>query len=206
MKYVVLIPVVWAASNYINIIVNSWLEKVGIIHLQQLPEPDGAATVVAGFILACVIAPVFEELFYRGVILSLLKGYGNGAAVVVSALMFAFAHGSVTLVTSTFACGIILGYVTVRSGSLLPAMIIHFGNNFISWAIQYCGGNETLNIATVLFMIIAGSASVIWALIKLVRQRKRVAAVLTQVWGYVKNPLWIPIVADFVLKNFLYHG
>lgn len=204
--YALLAPVLWGASNYISIAVNNQLEKLGVTHLEQLPQSEEMSTVVTGVILACVLAPVFEELLYRGVVLSLLKGYGNGAAVAVSAVTFALAHGSITLFASTLVCGLVLGYVTVRSGSILPAMFIHFCCNLISCIIQYGGDNATVNIAITIFMLIVGAAASVWAFIKLSRRMDKFFLCLGQVWQYIKNPLWIPIVADFVFRNYLYHG
>ena len=203
--YILLTPFVWAAATYINIGVNSWLGKAGIVQVEQLPVSDDAAVVITGFVLACIVAPVFEELLYRGAVLSLLKGYGKGAAVAVTAVLFAFAHGSITLFASTLVCGLVLGYVTVCSGSIFPAMLIHFGYNFISWAILNFKTTETANGIIAVFMILAGSAAVIWAVIKAVANRKKISKALGGVLKYIKNPLWIPILADFVFRNYLYH-
>lgn len=77
------------------------------------------------FIQMAVLAPVFEEYWFRGVIQSSLAPYGNGFAILVSSLCFGMAHGNIHQFCYTVIVGICLGYVRYATGSLVPTMIMH---------------------------------------------------------------------------------
>lgn len=84
-------------------------------------------------IVAFVIVPtVCEELFFRGVVLSEYQSYGNINAVIVSALFFAMFHFSAENFLNYFVCGIIFGFVTIITRSVIPAMFLHMLNNILS--------------------------------------------------------------------------
>lgn len=84
-------------------------------------------------IVAFVIVPtVCEELFFRGVVLSEYQSHGNINAVFISALFFAMFHFSAINFLSYFICGLIFGFVTVVTRSVVPAMLLHMLNNILS--------------------------------------------------------------------------
>jgi sodium transport system permease protein len=81
-------------------------------------------------LLALAVTPALcEELLFRGLVFSGLRRLGPIAAVVLSALLFAFAHASIYRLVPTFALGALLGYARLKSGSIVPGMIIHAINN-----------------------------------------------------------------------------
>lgn len=88
---------------------------------------------IALAVAAVVVAPVLEELFFRGLLLRALKtAIGTNAAVVGQALLFGGVHagaiyglGNVGIVTSTVVLGLVLGYVVERHGRLGPAIWTH---------------------------------------------------------------------------------
>lgn len=100
--------------------------------VQQTYNPmtsgDGALNLPTAVFLVLqlsVFAPIFEEIWFRGVIQTALKDYGNGFAIMVSALCFGMAHGNLHQFCYTFVIGIMLGYVRYATDSIKPTMIIH---------------------------------------------------------------------------------
>ncbi|MBR4868595.1 MAG: CPBP family intramembrane metalloprotease [Clostridia bacterium] len=87
----------------------------------------------------CVVPAIVEELAFRGVVLQILRKYGDGFAIVVSALLFGLFHGNVVQLPFAIGLGIVAGYITVRTNSMLPAMILHFCNNAMSCFVSYFG-------------------------------------------------------------------
>jgi CAAX protease family protein len=80
----------------------------------------------------CVQPAICEEIAFRGVILSGLRGsLGQGEALVVSALLFTTLHLAVLSFPHLFLLGILLGYLRLRSGSLYPSMALHFTHNLL---------------------------------------------------------------------------
>ena len=77
------------------------------------------------FFMLVVIAPVFEEFIFRGVILHALKPYGNGLAIFTSGILFGLYHGNFQQCFYTAAAGIALAYIADVTGSIFPTTVIH---------------------------------------------------------------------------------
>lgn len=84
-------------------------------------------------ILCTALLPaLLEEFVFRGVILGSLRKYGDFFAIIISALCFALMHSTILQIPFALPIGLVLGFITVRTNSILPALIIHFSNNFIA--------------------------------------------------------------------------
>lgn len=83
-------------------------------------------------ILVAIIAPIAEELFFRGMLYPLLRQrWSPTVAIVVNGLLFAVIHFIPILLPGLFFVGIVLAWVRERSGSLIPCMLIHALQNAI---------------------------------------------------------------------------
>lgn len=77
-------------------------------------------------LLLVIVAPVTEELLFRGVILrGLAMRVGSGVAVLVSALLFALVHLNPWQFLTAFPLGLLLGWWYLRTGSLTPCILGH---------------------------------------------------------------------------------
>ncbi|MDH5564199.1 MAG: CPBP family intramembrane metalloprotease, partial [Nitrospirota bacterium] len=74
-----------------------------------------------------VVAPIFEELIFRGILYSTLRAkFGVPASLIGSALIFALAHGyGPTAFLTVFWSGMLWAWVYERTGSLIPGMCAH---------------------------------------------------------------------------------
>jgi hypothetical protein len=78
------------------------------------------------FITACVAAPMFEEIMFRGFLLpSLTRYFPVWGAIVASSLLFAIAHLSLSEVLPLATLGMVLGVVYTRSRNLLASILLH---------------------------------------------------------------------------------
>lgn len=90
------------------------------------------------FLAAVIVAPVVEEIFFRGFLFQgFRKRYGWMPALLLSSFIFAAAHLDLASLIPTFILGIILTYVYHRSNSLWPGIIIHFFINATSTLAVY---------------------------------------------------------------------
>lgn len=86
--------------------------------------------------LAVVIAPVFEELFFRGLILPILaRRFGCWVALVFTALLFASIHGHLPSFVTLFGLALALGGAYILTGSLTVAIVMHGLFNAVTVAI-----------------------------------------------------------------------
>ena len=93
------------------------------------------------FLAASVVPAAVEEIFFRGVVLRHLRVFRTSLAILMSALIFALFHFSVTLFPLAFVCGWIISAAYVSTGSLFAAIGIHFLENafwFFSETVQVC--------------------------------------------------------------------
>ena len=90
--------------------------------------------IILVFIVMCVVAPVFEEILFRGIILrGLLKNIKPWPAILVSSLLFAIFHLNIWQGISSFLFGIFMGWVLYRTGSLYLVIFSHFVINFMAF-------------------------------------------------------------------------
>jgi membrane protease YdiL (CAAX protease family) len=96
--------------------------------LQGQPTPAWMIAVVRG----CLIVPIFEEVFFRGVLLSWLRERLTvHSAIVVMAALFALMHGSLVVAPYVFIFAVVAGYVRIRTGSTFNTIIMHSLNNLM---------------------------------------------------------------------------
>lgn len=91
---------------------------------------------LAGFALtATVLAPLFEETLFRGVLLPVLgRHWGPRLALLASALVFALAHLSLGELVPLLLLGLGLGWLRLRSGRLAPCVLMHALWNGLTFA------------------------------------------------------------------------
>ena len=88
-------------------------------------DPDRAAQYGASFVAVAGIAPVVEELTFRGEGFALLGRYGRGVAIVGTALAFGLSHGLLIALPILTIFGLGLGWLRDRTGSIYPCIGLH---------------------------------------------------------------------------------
>lgn len=89
-------------------------------------DPDRAGAFAANFVVVACVAPVVEELIYRGLGLSLVGAFAPpAAAVAITALMFGLAHGLVIALPVLTAFGLVLGVLRLWTDSVYPPIALH---------------------------------------------------------------------------------
>lgn len=105
--------------------------------VQELDNASGAKLALL-VVTALVVAPVIEELFFRGLLLrSLQRRISAPYAVALSALAFGLAHvltdwGSGVVLPALVALGMISGIFAVRTGNLSRSILLHAGFNLLA--------------------------------------------------------------------------
>ncbi len=98
-------------------------------------EPAHAAAYAANFVVIAGIAPMVEELMFRGLGFSVLERFGRGAAVLLVGLAFGLAHGLVYALPLLVAFGVGLAYLRSRTRSVYPGMVLHATFNALALVI-----------------------------------------------------------------------
>lgn len=91
-----------------------------------------------GFLAIVVIAPIVEETLFRGFIFKgLQNSFGFWPAAIVSAGLFALAHGQLNVALDTFILGLFLAYLFSKSDSIWPSVILHASKNAIAFTVLF---------------------------------------------------------------------
>ena len=120
--------------------------------------PQGGALLVYCAVRVTLV-PLLEELLFRGHIMGRLLACGDGAAVLLSSLLFALAHGSVLQLLPAFCSGIFLAMAALRCG-LGCSVLLHAANNVLALLmlfLQHRGAGtlaQTVYIAAALLCLI----------------------------------------------------
>lgn len=135
--WVVLVWVVLLACG--TIIPSEWLlEQLNI----QMPEGtekmfEDIMGRPEGYIVIGILAPIAEEMVFRGAILrSLLKAFSpqmHWLAIILSALLFGVVHGNLPQGCHAFAIGLLLGWLYYRTDSIVPGVVFHWVNNSVAY-------------------------------------------------------------------------
>lgn len=140
--------------------------------LEWMTRTMGSTTPL-GLALAIVVvgllAPVGEELFFRGYMLTRLRqAWSPGPAILVTAIAFGIIHGEWVHGLLAAGIGVYLGLVTERAGSVVPAMICHAVNNTASVLLSAWLGSPHGRALTAALLVATGLV-VVWALVRLRR-------------------------------------
>lgn len=111
----------------------------------------GMSRNIFGIIAIAIMAPLVEELLFRGAIEGYMLQTGKKpiTAIFLSALIFGIIHINPAQVPFAFCIGLVFGWLYYRTGSVIPGMIGHFLNNSIVTVIMATSTKEEMNQKTV---------------------------------------------------------
>ncbi|MFX0067153.1 MAG: type II CAAX prenyl endopeptidase Rce1 family protein [Candidatus Hermodarchaeota archaeon] len=105
--------------------------------------------IILTFLAAVIMAPIFEEILFRGYLLPVLQEklkMGPFAAVLLSSLFFAAIHVQADLASSlyftllhffgTFTLGVVLGFIYVQTEDIRPVIFFHAFNNLVALSFE----------------------------------------------------------------------
>jgi sodium transport system permease protein len=109
------------------------ISEQALASMQPFTEQISSAPWLTVVLLMAVVPAICEELAFRGFIFGgLVQRRGELRAVAVTALMFGISHGVLQQSIAATMMGLLLGYVALRTGSVLPGIMIHFTSNALS--------------------------------------------------------------------------
>jgi len=157
---------------FLSAIIKFILNSMHINFYAPTFKPDkGFLNTLFFFFNISVIPAITEEFIFRGVILGKLRKYGETFAVLFSSITFSLLHGNLEQIPFAFVLGLALGLIVIKTGSILPSMILHFLNNFRSCIIIVTQENYPGFLNIVAFFL--GSLSTILGIISWVRLKNK---------------------------------
>lgn len=128
---------VWSVVAAVGAVVPSlWLQEL----MPELPNVSlNELSMILGnrwgYFAVGLLAPVAEELVFRGAILRSLLGWTgrHWLAIALSAVLFALVHGNPAQMPHALLVGLLLGWMYWRTDSVVPGVAFHWANNTIAY-------------------------------------------------------------------------
>lgn len=119
-------------SNIIGLILT---QIIGIIKgnpvSNAMVDVSTSTNLWLNFAVMVLLAPVFEEIIFRKLIIDRTVKYGEGTAILFSGLMFGLFHGNLNQFAYAFVLGVIFAFIYVKTGTVRYTVLLHMGVNFI---------------------------------------------------------------------------
>lgn len=154
-------PLLYAAVSFVlSLLPEAWMEEYA--EASAALNQTGILMVVS----TAVIAPIVEEIIFRGLILTRLNRVFPGwLSVLLSALLFGVCHGQIVWMTYAFVLGVIFGFLALQAKSIWPSLCAHILFNSIGQLAVYLPETEE---AGLLFMGILVGVGVVLCVIAVV--------------------------------------
>ena len=138
-----------------------WCVSITLEPLTSTLPSDQSALGAGGWLLlsAVVLAPLLEEVVFRGYIASGIQyAYGPIAAWITSSIIFGIAHGTAGPAINATFCGFVLGFFYMRYRSLMIVIMLHAMNNLTACFLS------TLNLDQTPMSEILGGGKLYWSI------------------------------------------
>ncbi len=168
-------------GSYISDFITQIIINLGV------PVPDMSEFIITPesplqfclFLVSVAILPaICEEFVFRGAVCGILKEWNKTAAIIISSLAFSLMHATIQQIPFAFVMGLFLGYLYIRFDSLLPGILLHFANNFISciFTVLYEDiAEETYTLIYTIYdiaTVVLGIAALVFFIIRRIKERK----------------------------------
>ena len=165
------------AVSPINVYVVKLFELCGYVPRESssyYPDLSGAK-IIPAFLVMAVLPALVEEFLFRGVLLNCCeRSMGSVPAVFTVGFCFALFHGSPEQTVYQFIVGCAFAFLAIKSGSILPSILMHFVNNGLLVIFAACNlfdaeGNliisQTANIVLIVLAVVALIGGLVWLFI-----------------------------------------
>ena len=118
-----------------------------IIDLSQIMQPESTIGYVFLFLAVVIVAPIGEEIVFRGFLQKFLEDHWEDItrAVLVTSLFFAMIHFNPFWTIQIYLLGVVLGFLAWKTKSVVPSIILHSLNNGTAYILSIFD-KTTLNV------------------------------------------------------------
>lgn len=159
-KIIALCILLGVALNIISDLLYNFLCSISKIKAESnvnLPTADHSNLIILTILVPIILAPIFEEILFRGIMFNYLKGDSKNKTVLIysilfQSLMFGLGHAiNINLVIVTAIFGVINCLVYIWTKSIISNMIVHSSFNAFTIILVF----TNLDIPNILFIILS---------------------------------------------------
>jgi uncharacterized protein len=162
-------PINFSSKNwkiYILLLIAVPMLKLGIISplVELISSPSSEAfkteiinsvpdTGIYSFLYLVLIAPIVEEVLFRGIMLEgLSKKYSPVVSIMFTSFLFGISHINPWQILFTFILGLLFGWLYLKTRSLVPSIFCHILNNLVSFLfLLFIYGSDWEDVDQILF-------------------------------------------------------
>ncbi|MGA8181616.1 MAG: type II CAAX endopeptidase family protein [Desulfobacterales bacterium] len=120
------------------------LAGINLVGLLQFRLPHKPSDILILFVVGSVIAPIAEEVYFRGLVYGYLRRWGPSAAIIGSTLLFVAAHtGLQTIPITQIIGGLLFAIAYETEKNLMVPIVIHMSGNLALFSLVFLYQNLT---------------------------------------------------------------
>lgn len=143
---------------------------------------------------------ILEELLFRFLPLCTLAPYGKRGAIFFSALCFSLVHCNLFQIPYAFAAGLLFAAIDLATGSILPSVLFHIGNNALSVLLILYGSAPRFSLIFFLSLSVLSLLS----LLLIVRKRKEYKDAFSRIFSEKEKYFFTKYMILFAALTFFY--
>ena len=148
-------------TGFISLVQEVGLLKEHFSIMENMLAPLSEGSILISLLTVGIVAPFTEEFIFRGVIFKTLnKNISILGTIIIQALFFGIFHGNLIQGIYATLLGLVLGYITYRTRSLWPSIIIHIINNTIATISPFILNNVPSTMTILISFIIIGALGI----------------------------------------------
>ena len=148
-------------TGLMSLVQEAGLLKEHFSIMENMLAPLSEGSIFISLLTVGIVAPFTEEFIFRGVIFKTLnKNISTLGTIIIQALFFGIFHGNLIQGIYATLLGVVLGYITYRTRSLWPAIIIHIINNTIATISPFILNNVPSTMTILISFIIIGALGI----------------------------------------------
>lgn len=144
-------------TGFVSLLSEGELFKNSFKALEESLAFVGGNNIILSILVVGIVAPFAEELLFRGIIYNkLIKSISIRGTIIIQGILFGAYH--MNLVQGLYASllGIVFGYVTFKTKSIWPAIIMHMVNNTVSVTVPYILGESFDSLFAYIILLLIG--------------------------------------------------
>ena len=131
------IILVTALCSFMLFFYEGLLSVLHITSVRAIMLPKSVGNIIYLIIVQIIIIPIASELSIHGVILQFTRQFGDGTALIITSLILTFVTYDITLLPFTFIISVVIGYFTIRTGSVKTAIVMRIAQRAYVYALYF---------------------------------------------------------------------
>lgn len=152
------VPVMLLISGVCSMMSTIYEQLLGVLRInteRTMLIPERTPDIIYLIITQMIILPAVSELCTRGVVLQYTRQFGDGIALIISAFITAALEYDITEFCFVFIMSVAIGYFTIRTGSVITAVIMRITTHAFAYVLYYLDYRTANDLPVIIFILSA---------------------------------------------------